>query len=297
MTGTICEQAGINATNIHYSWEVAMPTDTEGSRAPFERIVDDTPFTTANHKVLESIYFSRRFHVRCVAQPYDKYGRPGVPLRSNIVTIGTNNGICHTPITTGVSRGLQAQSFIANLEYLDPTHEEHPNTLHVSVEIPHQDGMLPLISTLRIHNIRLLLTQAVYRQQHICSNLINDENFGGLEDYTFLDAIDYNNIFLGPGHDYPYQFDSTLREEKALRLYKHLNLKSCTWTFDTYYHMTELIDLCGGAVTTDFQVRDGDKSFLTVTVPLYISYVYVTAPTGWASLDHRTEMEFSFFYQ
>lgn len=31
-------------------------------------------------------------------------------------------------------------------------------------------------------------------------------------------------------------------------------------------------------------------------VPLYVSYIYVTAPRGWASLEHHTEMEFSFFY-
>lgn len=45
-----------------------------------------------------------------------------------------------------------------------------------------------------------------------------------------------------------------------------------------------------------FQVRDSAQSFLTVQVPLYVSYIYVTAPRGWASLEHHTEMEFSFFY-
>ena len=44
------------------------------------------------------------------------------------------------------------------------------------------------------------------------------------------------------------------------------------------------------------QVRDSAQSFLTVHVPLHVSYVYVTAPRGWASLEHHTEMEFSFFY-
>ncbi|XP_058682611.1 extracellular matrix organizing protein FRAS1-like isoform X3 [Poecile atricapillus] len=60
--------------------------------------------------------------------------------------------------------------------------------------------------------------------------------------------------------------------------------------------MTELIDVCGGSVTADFQVRDSAQSFLTVHVPLSVSYICVTAPRGWASLEHRTEMEFSFFY-
>lgn len=43
-------------------------------------------------------------------------------------------------------------------------------------------------------------------------------------------------------------------------------------------------------------MRDSAQSFLTVHVPLYVSYIYVMAPRGWASLEHHTEMEFSFFY-
>ena len=59
---------------------------------------------------------------------------------------------------------------------------------------------------------------------------------------------------LGPGYDRPFQFDPSVREPKTIQLYKHLNLKSCVWTFDAYYDMTELIDVCGGSVTADFQV-------------------------------------------
>lgn len=44
-------------------------------------------------------------------------------------------------------------------------------------------------------------------------------------------------------------------EARSIQLYKHLNLKSCIWTFDAYYDMTELIDVCGGSVTADFQAR------------------------------------------
>ncbi|XP_058684731.1 superkiller complex protein 2-like [Poecile atricapillus] len=92
------------------------------------------------------------------------------------------------------------------------------------------------------------------------------------------------------------QLEPTVREPKSIQLYQHLSLKSCIWTFDAYYDMTELIDVCGGSVTADFHVRDSAQSFLTVHVPLSVSYICVTAPRGWASLEHRTEMEFSFFY-
>lgn len=147
-----CEEAAINQTQVHFSWEVAAPTDTNGARSPFETVTDTTPYSSVNHmvgpgkapdpfsvpvspgpdcglspQVLDSIYFSRRFHVRCVAQARDKAGRLGTPLRSNIATIGTEGSICHTPVTTGTARGFQAQSFIATLKYLDVKHKEHPN--------------------------------------------------------------------------------------------------------------------------------------------------------------------------
>ncbi|XP_072243382.1 extracellular matrix organizing protein FRAS1 isoform X1 [Leuresthes tenuis] len=291
-----CEEAGINQTQVHFSWEVAAPTDASGARTPFETVTDTTPYTSINHMVLDSIYFSRRFHVRCVAQARDKAGHPGTPLRSNIVTIGTDGSICHTPVTTGTARGFQAQSFIATLKYLDVKHKEHPNRIHISVQIPHQDGMLPLVSTMPLHNLHFLLSESIYRQQHVCSNLVTLKELQGLSETGFLDDVSYDSISLGPGYDRPYQFNPNVREAKSIQLYKHLNLKSCIWTFDAYYDMTELIDICGGSVTADFQVRDSAQSFLTVQVPLYVSYIYVTAPRGWASLEHHTEMEFSFLY-
>uniref|UniRef100_A0A673X419 Fraser extracellular matrix complex subunit 1 n=1 Tax=Salmo trutta TaxID=8032 RepID=A0A673X419_SALTR len=291
-----CNEAGINQTSVHFSWEVAAPTDTNGARSPFETVTDTTPYTGVNHMVLDSIYFSRRFHVRCVAQARDKSGHLGTPLRSNIATIGTEGSICHTPVTTGTARGFQAQSFIASLKYLDVKHKEHPNRIHISVQIPHQDGMLPLVSSMPLHNLHFLLSESIYRQQHICSNLVTLKDLQGVSETGFLDDVQYDSISLGPGYDRPYQFNPSVREAKSIQLYKHLNLKSCIWTFDAYYDMTELIDVCGGSVTADFQVRDSAQSFLTVQVPLYVSYIYVTAPRGWASLEHHTEMEFSFFY-
>uniref|UniRef100_A0A8C6YA37 VWFC domain-containing protein n=1 Tax=Naja naja TaxID=35670 RepID=A0A8C6YA37_NAJNA len=291
-----CSEAGINQSSIQFSWEVATPTDGNGARSPFETITDNTPFTSVNHMVLDSIYFSRRFHVRCVTKAVDKVGHVGTPLRSNIVTIGTDSAICHTPVVAGTARGFQAQSFIATLKYLDVKHKEHPNRIHISVQIPHQDGMLPLISTRPLHNLHFLLSESIYRHQHVCSNIVSIQDLKGISEAGFLDEVTYNNIVLGPGYDRPYQFDPSVRQPKTIQFYKHLNLKSCIWTFDAYYDMTELIDVCGGSVTADFQVRDSAQSFLTVHVPLYVSYVYVTAPRGWASLEHHTEMEFSFFY-
>lgn len=45
-------------------------------------------------------------------------------------------------------------------------------SIHISVQIPHQDGMLPLVSTMPLHNLHFLLSESIYRQQHVCSNLV-----------------------------------------------------------------------------------------------------------------------------
>uniref|UniRef100_UPI00359004A1 extracellular matrix organizing protein FRAS1 isoform X2 n=1 Tax=Myxine glutinosa TaxID=7769 RepID=UPI00359004A1 len=291
-----CEEGGINSSTIHFKWEVSSPSDNNGARTPFETITDKTPYTSANHMVLESIYFGRKFHVRCLAQARDRKGQAGIPLRSTAVVIGSDNAICHTPVSAGAARGFQAQSFVASLMYLDVKHKEHPNRIHISIQIPHQDGMLPLISTMPIQNLHLLLSESIYRQQHVCSNLLSLDQLKGISEAGFLDTNSSRVPLLAPGYDRPYQFDATVREARAIQLYHHLNLKSCIWTFDAYYHMTELLDVCGGSVSADFQVRDSAQSYLTVMVPLYVSYIYVTAPRGWASLEHHTEMEFSFFY-
>ncbi|CAK8671603.1 unnamed protein product [Clavelina lepadiformis] len=311
-TRNLCEEAAINSTAIRFSWEVAMPTEEGQGVPPFETVTDTTPFTSVDRKVLDSIYFGRRFHVRCVAQAVDSVTHAGgTPLHSNVVTIATDSGLCHNPIVSGSERNFQAQSFIANLKYIPPESDDHPNTLHVSVKIPHQDGRLPLISTMPFNNLKFLLSRSIDRQQHVCSNLMysdqtsspdQDEEATGVTRTIgtrlgFIEDTDYSKLSLGPGYDKPYQFDPNVREARTIDLYKYLNLKSCIWQFDAYYHMNELIDYCNGKLHPDFQLRDAAESQVTVSVPLYVSYVYVTAPRGWGSLEHHTDMEFSFRYK
>ncbi|XP_058698571.1 extracellular matrix organizing protein FRAS1-like isoform X2 [Poecile atricapillus] len=74
-----------------------------------------------------------------------------------------------------------------------------------------------------------------------------------LSEAGFLDEVTQDSFVLGPGYDRPYQLEPAVREPKSIQLYQHLSLKSCIWTFDAYYDMTELIDVCGGSVTADFQ--------------------------------------------
>lgn len=145
-TQALCDEAAINDKLVRYSWEVATADSSN-----FERITDITPWTNPRSKVLDSIYFSRKFRVRCVAQAYSNEGKGGTPLRSSSTQI-SSEGYCHNPLVAG-SSGFQAQNFQAELEYLDNTHPDHPNTVHITVEVPHEDGLLPIISTSKIYNI------------------------------------------------------------------------------------------------------------------------------------------------
>lgn len=52
--------------------------------------------------------------------------------------------------------------------------------IHISVQIPHQDGMLPLISTMPLHNLHFLLSESIYRHQHVCSNLVTTRDLRGI---------------------------------------------------------------------------------------------------------------------
>ncbi|XP_069157214.1 extracellular matrix organizing protein FRAS1 [Procambarus clarkii] len=284
VTTDMCAEAGINSTSIQYSWEVAVPADGAGSLTPFHSLTDNTLFASPYTKVLDSMFFARHFWVRCIAQPVKNDGVFGIPLRSKATSVGIQNGICQTPLVPGQPGGFQSQSFMATLSYINSTDENHPNTVKIHVEIPHQDGMVPILSTLPFHNLRYLLTEQLYRVHHMCSNL--DPLVGFLAETP----LPYSP------HPRPHQWDENLRENKSLLLYHHLNLRTCMWTFSAWFSMSQLVDRCGGQVVSDFQVGSGGQSFLTVRVPLYISYVYATSPPGWASVDHRTELSVSLYY-
>ena len=281
-----------------------MPThafEQLGTRSLFRRITENLPFSQSNQMVLDSVFFRPRFRVRCTVQPIQNSGQKGAPVTSKGVTIGSDNGMCRLPHSKSLPAGLHGQSFLADLVYLEPTDKYHPNTVQITVRVPHQDGLLPLVSTRAIHNLRYLLTTPSYRSQHLCSNFVPSH-----EDLNFEITMPTQPGFLcetnqkpsssGPGLDLAYQFDPVLRGKQAVDLYKHLDLRRCEWTFTAWYDMTELVQQCGGKVVSDFEIHDALKSHVTIQVPLYVSYVYAAAPSGWSALEHRTQLSLSILY-
>lgn len=278
-TSQLCESGGMNQSAMFYRWEVAVP-DLTGSRPPFIEISYNTVFTSVNHMTLDSIYFRPSFQVRCVVQPLDDKGNPGIPLKSNPVTIGRENGVCKPPRFSGLPFSYQAQSFHATLDYVGTEDKLHPNTIHVKVRVPHQDGMLPLISSFPITNLKYVLSEPIYRQQHLCSNIITPLERNLLLESGFIGNSSTSPKHLTSGYDFPFQFDANLREPQTLMVYKYLDLKKCVWTFESWYHITDIVDLCGGRAMSDFQVKGKGQTYLTVRMPLYVSYLYAVAPIG-----------------
>ncbi|KAJ4451190.1 hypothetical protein ANN_02632, partial [Periplaneta americana] len=296
-TGSLCQSAGIEESNIAYSWEVAVPSLNRRSYSAFRPIRDSTIYGNVYSKVLDPLFYSRKFRLKCVTTPFVKSDHErkimGIPLKSKHVTIGSEReAIC--PGSDGQNNGdyLQEHSFVAVLRYIDSSSAQdvnHKNTIHVHLEIPHSDGMVPLVSTLPLRNPRILLLDRRHTAQHLCSNLHNNSAF----------LINEEVLKPSPsekGFSRPYQLSSSMRGNDTVKLYKHLNLNTCLWTFDAWFHMSQLVDNCGGKVTSEFQVEANSESYVTVQVPLYVTYVTASAPRDWMAVEHRSELEVSFYY-
>ena len=162
---------------------MATDTDRDGNRV-YSCITDRTPFTSATVQVLDSIYFAPNTIIRCSVD-----SGTAMASVSAEVTI-SREGACanpRTPETKGHQKSLQT-----DIQYNPPESAQYPNTINIQVTIPHRDGILPIISTFPIHNMKLLLNDQVYRSQHVCSNIVANQNAGCR---GFLDTTDVNSIY------------------------------------------------------------------------------------------------------
>uniref|UniRef100_A0A1A8MS37 Fras1 related extracellular matrix protein 2b n=1 Tax=Nothobranchius pienaari TaxID=704102 RepID=A0A1A8MS37_9TELE len=153
--------------------------------------------------------------------------------------------------------------------------------------MPHIDGMLPVVSTRSLSNFELTLSPDASRVgQHRCSNLLDysevDTRYGFLTDAT-------KNLEVF-GETKPYEYSTSLRGSSTLRFYRNLNLEACLWNFTSYYDISELLSVCGGTIGTDGQVLNLVQSYLTLRVPLHVSYVFHSP--GQLVVNFRTEARF-----
>ncbi|XP_030632074.1 FRAS1-related extracellular matrix protein 2b isoform X2 [Chanos chanos] len=290
-TGSICVSENINDTLTRYRWLVSAPTGTDGVTSPMREVDFNTFFTSSKFITLDSIYFQAGSRVQCAARAVNSNGDEGLEVSSTIVSISMEEGMCQPRVLGTVG----AEPFSAKLRYTGADDPDHPNLIKLTVTMPHIDGMLPVVSTRPLSNFELTLSPDGTRVgNHRCSNLL---------DYTevrtrhgFLTDATKNPEVIGETS--PYQYSAPLRGQSTLRFYRNLNLEACLWEFTSYYDMSELLSDCGGTIGTDGQVLNLVQSYVTLRVPLHVSYVFHSpvGAGGWQHFDLHSELRLTFVY-
>ncbi|XP_068134549.1 FRAS1-related extracellular matrix protein 3 [Hyperolius riggenbachi] len=290
-TGSICSAENINDTLTQYRWLVSAPSGSDGVTSPMREVDSNTFFTDTKSITLDSIYFHAGSRVQCAARAVTASGDPGLELMSPIVTLSREEGLCQPRVPGTVG----AEPFSAKIRYTGPEDPDYPNLIKLTVTMPHMDGMLPVISTRHMSNFELTLSPDGTRVgNHKCSNLLDFNEIP--TKHGFITNNTKNDEVIGETS--PYQYSSALRSAKTLRFYRNLNLEACLWEFNSYYDMSELLTDCSGSIGTDGQVLNLVQSYVTLRVPLYVSYVFHSpaAVGGWQHFDLQSELRLTFVY-
>uniref|UniRef100_H3DK22 Fras1 related extracellular matrix 3 n=1 Tax=Tetraodon nigroviridis TaxID=99883 RepID=H3DK22_TETNG len=290
-TASICSAENINDSLTQYRWLVSAPTGPDGVTSPMREVDTNTFFTSTKSITLDSVYFQAGSRIQCAARAFNANGDAGLELSSPIVVISKEEGMCQPRIPGTVG----AEPFSAKIRYTGPDDLEFPNLIKLTVTMPHMDGMLPVISTRPLSNFELTLSADGTRVgNHRCSNLLdfNEIQTG----HGFITNATKNSEIIGETS--PYQYSTTLRPATTLRFYRNLNLEACLWEFTSYYDMSELLNECGGSIGTDGQVLNLVQSYVTLRVPLFVSYVFHSpvAVGGWQHFDLQSELKLTFVY-
>ncbi|XP_041946990.1 FRAS1-related extracellular matrix protein 2a [Alosa sapidissima] len=290
-TGSICVSENINDTLTRYRWLISAPAGPDGVTSPMREADFDTFFTSSKMITLDSVYFQAGSRVQCAARAVNANGDEGLELSSPIISISREEGLCQ-PRKVGT---VGAEPFSAKLRYTGADDPEHANLIKLTVTMPHIDGMLPVISTRALSNFELTLSPDGTRVgNHRCSNLLDYNEVSTRYGFITEDTRNPESI----GETSPYQYSAALRGAGALRFYRNLNLEACLWEFVSYYDMSELLTDCGGSIGTDGQVLNLVQSYVTLRVPLHVSYVF-HSPVGiggWQHFDLQSELRLTFTY-
>jgi hypothetical protein len=173
------------------------------------------------------------------------------------------------------------------------------NYIRLSVDIPYIEGFVPIISTQPLHNHRYLLNgnSDDSSEQHICSSFANAKRPLLPVKYGFMPKRSDS----GPEHvDLEAEY-AKYRNEKTLAFYSGLDRSKCMWQFVAYYDIGELTTHCQAQILSGNDEDSVDtakstprfessrKNYLTIRVPLYVSYLYADGQAGWLSVDYKVK--------
>ncbi|KAG5844643.1 hypothetical protein ANANG_G00164670 [Anguilla anguilla] len=305
-TGSICVSEHINDTLTRYRWLVSAPRGPDGVTSPMREVDFDTFFTSSKLITLDSVYFQAGSRVQCAARAVNSDGEEGLELSSPITSISVEEGMCQ-PRKVGT---VGAEPFSAKLRYTGADDPDHANLIKLTVTMPHMDGVSIVgggraTSAMDTHaagdlhaalsNFELTLSPDGTRVgNHRCSNLLDHDEV--TTRHGFLTDATKNPELIGETS--PYQYSAPLRGGNTLRFYRNLNLEACLWEFVSYYDMSELLTDCGGTIGTDGQVLNLVQSYVTLRVPLHVSYVFHSpvGTGGWQHFDLQSELRLTFVY-
>ncbi|KAH9519928.1 FRAS1- extracellular matrix protein 2 [Bulinus truncatus] len=89
-----------------------------------------------------------------------------------------------------------------------------------------------------------------------------------------------------------------LRSEPTIQFYKNLDLKTCMWNYEKYFDFDELISMCGGQLNVDSQLPYIVQSYMSVNIPLHVSYIFHSPALekNWLNLDLTSKLHLAFTY-
>ncbi|XP_064877235.1 FRAS1-related extracellular matrix protein 2-like [Oncorhynchus nerka] len=291
-TLSLCVSEGINNTLTEYRWLLGSPGTPDGVASPPRELDAGTFLTSTRSMLLDAVYLQAGVRVQCSARAVSTPGRGGLGLTSPQVEVSMEEGLCppHTPGAIG------AEPFSAKIRYTGPDDPQHPNLIRLTVTMPHVDGMLPFISTRPLSNLALTLNHDPSRLgNHRCSNLQGGPGDASATRLGLTSAGVAVAGVVGGSH-----LRNSIAQDGALSLgfYNSLDLETCVWSFSGYYSISDLLSDCGGTVRTDGQVLNAVQSYVTLRVPLFVSYVFhsPSAPGGWLTFDLRSDLRMTFTY-
>ncbi len=73
----------------------------------------------------------------------------------------------------------------------------------------------------------------------------------------------------------------------------------CGWQFIAYYDISELTTNCQAQIISDSDIREvnADKSYLTIKIPIYVSYIYPSYQASWSSIEYKSEIDAFIIYK
>ncbi|XP_062311258.1 FRAS1-related extracellular matrix protein 2-like, partial [Osmerus eperlanus] len=283
LTSPHCLSEGLNSSLTEFRWLLGPPG------APL-RGQEAGPLAGGRGLLLDQLYLQPGVRVQCCGRAVSSEGRAGQEVCSPLVEVSTTEGMC-PPSSPGV---VGAEPYSAKLRYTGPDDAAHPNLLRLTVTMAHVDGLIPLVSTRPLSSLSLTLTQHASLQDHRCSNLQGPT----LQPNTTRLGLTWAGQ-PGSGGGPLLRSPAAQRGGLSLGFYRSLDLEACVWSFTGHYSIGELLSDCGGTVESDGQVLEGVQSYVTLRVPLYVSYLHSapSAPGGWVTFDLRSDLRLTFTYE